>query len=117
MSYLVKFTNAVRCLPVVYLLHQRLTRTGVLGSVIALVLNGAVLWKVRAKACSLVLYDMQNRSISARESIADLATSTLEGKPMLWVIASGATATKCRRRWKPGIVELVMSSKEYSFLL
>ena len=31
----------------------------------------------------------------ARESIVDLATRTLERKPTLWVIASGATATKC----------------------
>ena len=32
----------------------------------------------RAKACSLVLDDMQNKSISARESIADSATRILE---------------------------------------
>ena len=63
MSYLVKFKNAVRCLPVVYLRLQRLrrqTRIVLLGFVIALVLSGAVVWLVGTKGCSLVLYGMEN---------------------------------------------------------
>ena len=86
-----------------------------LGIVIGPVRSGARGWPVTAKACWLVLWEMYNKGISARESIVDFATRTLERKLVLWVIASGATATKCKRQWKPGIVELCFSKKKYSF--
>ena len=57
-----------------------------------------------AKACSLVLDQMYNKSSSARESLVDLATRTLERKPTLWVIGSGATGIKCRSQWKTNIL-------------
>ena len=69
-----------------------------------------------AKACSLVLDQMYNKSSSARESLVDLATRILERKPALWVIGSGATGIKCRRRWKTKILAKFQSKKECSFL-
>ena len=57
-----------------------------------------------AKACSLVLDQMYNKSSSARESLVDLATRTLDGKSTLWVIGFGATGIKCSRQWKTNIL-------------
>ena len=51
-----------------------------------------------SKVCSLVLYDMYNKSISARESNVDLATGTSERKSLLRVIAFAAAASKCSRQ-------------------
>ena len=68
---------------------------------------------MRAKACSLVLYEMYNKSISAGESIVDLATRTLERKPMLWVIASGAIVTKCRRQWRRNLLFDIHSDRAH----
>ena len=49
----------------------------------------------KVEELTLYLLEMQNRSIAARESSVDSATSTLEREPVLWVIVSGATARKC----------------------
>ena len=77
-----------------------------LGIVIGPVRNGACGWQVTAKACSLALYEMYNKSISAMESIVDLATRILQRKRVLSVIAFGATATNCGRKWKREMVGL-----------
>ena len=68
------------------------------------------------KACSFVLDEMYNKSSSARESLVDFATRTLDRKSTLWVIGSGATGIKCRRQWKTNILAKLQSKKDCSFL-
>ena len=51
--------------------HSRFQRRGCLPS--------------QGNACSLMLYEMENKGISGRVSIVDSAVSTLERKPALWV--------------------------------
>ena len=46
----------------------------------------------------------------------DLATRTLERKPTLWVIASGATATKCRRQWNAFLLDPAFQRRTPVFL-
>ena len=65
-----------------------------------------------------MLYDMYNKSISARESNVDLAIGISERKPALLVIASAATASKCSRQWYASMLEPAFQKKnEFSVFM